>query len=325
MKTSVRGLFRAVFYALMLAGAAFTPAAGSETATATPAANAAPVAEAPDRIAFEVTWDAYYTSADLILSLTDAPIPRVGEKSEYEVYRDLLKSSLVPRFLLLEASVNPMPCLGGLIKKHAREFYDDSEVIDGLNLVNAVTAGFDEPYAFSVFAGNVVQFEKKGEPGKAGNNGYMGFLFSVGDYHIKDNDFIHDQWYEIEWKLKGDRIFSDQKLTWSFRLGGKVHEHADISDAIYVSLRRSRLDYDAPASSILKNSGFEYTFHVTADRFQPISHYLSLEKKWPLKNRKFAFSMAVGGVWETSRKYTGSLSRNKSSDFQLFIRPNIEF
>lgn len=324
MTAGFRNAFFAFCCALLLAGLPWAAAMGDETPAGAPQ-ESAPADDAPDKVSFEVTWDAYYTSADLILSLTDAPIPKVGEKNEFEVYRDLLKSSLVPRFLLLEASVYPMPCLGGWIKHQERDFYDDSELISGLNLVNAVTAGFDEPYAISVFAGNVVQFKKKDEPGKAGNNGYMGFLFSAGDYHIKDNDFIYDQWCEIEWKLKGDRIFSNQKLTWSFRLGGKIHDHSDITDSIYVSLRRSRLDYEAPASSILKNSGFEYTFHVTSDGFQPISHYLSVEKKWPIKDKKIAFSLAVGGVLETSRKYTGSLSRNKSSDFQVFIRPNIEF
>ncbi|MFZ5564141.1 MAG: hypothetical protein ACOZBW_08805 [Thermodesulfobacteriota bacterium] len=322
MAAAFRNIFFVFYCALLLAGPPW-PAAAEEGAGA-PQESPVPD-EAEERVAFEVTWDAYYTSADLILSLTDAPIPKAGEKSEFEVYRDLLKSSLVPRFLLLEASVYPMPCLGGWIKDQAPDFYNDSEAIDGLNLVNVITAGFDEPYAVSVFTGNVVQFQKKGEPSKAGNNGYMGFLFSAGDYHIKDNDFIYDKWCEIEWKLKGDRVFSDQKLTWSFRLGGKIHDHPDITDSIYVSLRRSRLDYEAPASSILKNSGFEYTFHVTADSFKPISHYLSLEKKWPIKDKKFAFSLAVGGIWETSRKYTGLLSRNKSSDFQVFVRPNIEF
>lgn len=297
-------------------------AAGQESAVAdTPAAPSGQ----PDRLQFELEWDAYYTSAAMIVSLTDDPIKRVGEKNEFDVYRDLLRQSFVPRHLLLEASVYPMPSLGSLLKQDQRKFYDDAEVADGFNLLTAVTAGFDEPYAVSLFTGNVVSFEKKGEARKAGNNGYMGYLISAGDYHIKDNTFIYDRWCEIEWKLKGDRVFSNQTLSWSFRVGTKIHDHPDITDAVYISLRRSRLDFDAPAESILKNSGFEYTFSATEGTFKPISHYFSVDKKWPIKDRKLAFSLVLGFVWETDRKYTGGLSRNKSSDFQLFIRPNIYF
>ncbi len=280
--------------------------------------------DAAGRVAFEMEWDAYYTSADLIFSLTDKPIPTVEGKTELEVYRNLLKRSFLPRQMLLEASVYPMSCLGGWLKQDEPRLYDDAK-IGGFNVIDAITSGFEEPYAFSIFAGNVVQFKRKGEPYRAGNNGYMGFLFSFGNYHIKDNDFIYDKWREIEVKLKGDRIFSDLKLLWSFRLGAKFHHNPEITDSVYVSLRRSRLDYAASASDIFKNSGFEYTFSVAADSFKPISHYLLLEKKWPVKSRKFAFSLGVGMIYELRGKYTGSLSRNKASDFQLFLRPNIEF
>ena len=111
------------------------------------------------RLSLELELDAYYSSLDLIASLTDKPIPDVGEKSEFEIYKDLLLSSYLPRFLLLEASVNPMPCLGVLIKENAQDFYEDAEVADGINLVRVVTAGFEEPYALSMFLGNVVVCE----------------------------------------------------------------------------------------------------------------------------------------------------------------------
>ncbi|MDY6824939.1 MAG: hypothetical protein SWH68_14255 [Thermodesulfobacteriota bacterium] len=290
-----------------------------------PAETITPQTARAEGVKFELEWDAYYTSAAAIISMTDDPISKVGEKNEFDVYRDLLKHSFVPSHLLLEASVYPMPCLGSLIKQDQRGFYEDAEVADGFNLLKAVTAGFDEPYAISLFTGNVVSFEKKGEKRKAGNNGYMGYLVSAGDYHIKENEFIYDKWCELEWKLKGDRVFSNQTLSWSFRVGTKIHDHPEITDSVYISLRRSRLDFEAPADSILKNSGFEYTFSATEGTFKPISHYFSVDKKWPLKDKKLAFSLVLGFVWETDRKYTGTLSRNKDSDFQVFIRPNFYF
>lgn len=277
------------------------------------------------RARLELELDAYYTSVDLVLCLTDKPIPDVGEKSEFEIYKSLLLSSYLPRYLLLEASVNPMPCLGVFIKKNASGFYEDAELSEDLNLIKMITAGFEEPYAFSLFLGNVISFKKPGAKRKAGNNGYMGYLVSAGNYHIKDNQLINDSWHELEWKIKGDREFVDQKLQWSFRIGGKFHGNPEIADVFYVSLRRSRLDFEASASSILKNSGIEYTFDVDRRTFHGIRHYFSVDKKWPLKNKRFAFTLAIGFVWEDSRKYSGSLREEGGDNFQVFIQPNLEF
>ncbi len=277
------------------------------------------------RLSIEFELDAYYSSVDLIASLTDKPIPDVGEKSEFEIYKDLLMSSYLPRFLLLEASVNPMPCLGVLIKRNAEDFYEDTQVSGDFNLVQTVTAGFEEPYAFSLFLGNVVSFQRPGEERKAGNNGYMGYLASAGNYHIKDNELIDDNWYEVEWKIKGSREFVTQELQWSFRIGGKFHGNPEIADVLYIAFRRSRLDYEASAKSILKNSGFEYTFDMDSRSFNPVRSYLSVDKKWPFKNEKFAFTLALGFMWEANRKYSGSLGEQGVDNFQVFLRPNLEF
>jgi hypothetical protein len=67
------------------------------------------------RIEFEP--DAYYTNLGLYVALTSAPIPYLGEKTEKEIYRTLLSRFFTPRFLVLEASVNPLPYLGAYTKK----------------------------------------------------------------------------------------------------------------------------------------------------------------------------------------------------------------
>ena len=277
------------------------------------------------RVSVEYEIDAYYSNIGLYINLTDEPIPDAGEKEEFEIYRDLLYSSYIPRFLVLEAAVFPMPNLGVYLKDDANDFYKSADVYSDLNIVKAVTAGFEEPYAFSVFLGNVMKFTKPGEKQKQGNFGYMGYLISVGDYHIKDNELIKDNWYEIEWKIKGDRKFSTHDLHWSFRVGGKLHDNPYIKDVIYLSLRRSMLDLEEYAS-ILKNSGFEYTFDVDSKTLAPLRHYFTVDKKWPVKEQKIAFSLTVGFIWEDAEKYTGPLRDKEGRDnFQVIIRPNILF
>jgi len=154
----------------------------------------------------------------------------------------------------------------------------------------------------------------------------MGYLLSVGDYHIRDNELILDKWAEVEWKVKGDQKFESYKLSWSYRIGAKFHDHRDIKDVVYISLRRSRLDYKASARSIIDNSGIEYRYDMDMNSLSPVRHYFFVDKKLPWKEKHLAASIALGFIWEGSRKYTGSLRRkDRKGDLQLIIRPNIHF
>lgn len=190
-------------------------------------------------ISFDYELDAYYSNASIYIPLTNQAIKDIGEAGEFEVYRTLALQSFNPRFFLIEASINPLPVLGLYLKREQRSFYDDFDISDDLNLIQAITEGFEEPYALSFFLGNVVRFSSPGEYEKTSNKGYTGFLLSVGDQHIKDNVAIDDNWHELEWKLKGDKRFRDRNLSWSFRLGSKTHSHQDITDVYYLGLRRS--------------------------------------------------------------------------------------
>ena len=274
-------------------------------------------------LAFEP--DAYYTSLDLYIALTRTPIPHVGNKSEKDLYLTLLSRAYAPRFLVIEGSVNPLPYAGTYIKERHPNFYDDARITGSFNWVQAVTAGFQEPYAYSVFLGNVVDFSIPNDRHSSGK-GYSGLLYSAGTYHIKDNELIRDDWWEVEWKVKGDRRTEDRKMSWSFRVGSKIHGNPDIMDIYYLSFRRSRLDFRPTGSSIFNNSGFEYTVDMERGTFTPIRHYFFVEKKWPLQGKKIAFTMATGFVWEAARKYSGALAPiGKTSSTQIILRPNIEF
>ncbi len=276
---------------------------------------------------FEVVFepDAYYTDLELIISLTRSPIPHAGEQSETEIYKTLLsRAAVLPRYLVLEASVNPLPSVGVYVRKHDPGYYDDAQISGSFNYVKALTAGFEEPYAVSLFAGDVIGFDVPESKDITGN-GYSGYLFSAGNYHIKDNVLIHDRWKELEWKMKGDRKSPSRKLSWSFRIGAKLHDNTDITDILYLSFRRSRLDYKSEGASFFNNSGFEYTYDMNRKNLHPIRHYFFVDKKWPIENRHMALAVAVGFVWESADKYTGQLASGTGSNFQFILRPNLEF
>jgi hypothetical protein len=297
---------------------------GAAAAPVSSSAADEPVAK-QEWIKVEFEPDAYYTNLGIFLALTEAPIPHVGDQSERDLYVTLLSRAYAPRFLIVEGSVNPLPYAGTYIKKHHENFYDDAQLTGSFNWVQAVTAGFEEPYAVSVFMGNVVDFSFPQDM-KSKGIGYSGLLYSRGTYHIKDNALIRDDWWEMEWKVKGDRKTQDRKLSWSFRIGTKLHGNPDITDIYYLSFRRSRLDYRPKHETFFNNSGFEYTVDLERGTFTPIRHYFFVEKKWPFDNGKMAFSLATGFIWESAGKYTGTLAADHmGSRTQIILRPNIEF
>ena len=273
----------------------------------------------------ELVWElsAYYTDGDLYIPLTRQPIPETSSRDELEIYRQLFLASLKPQVLLLEASVYPMPLAGTWMKRHWSGTYDDV-AIGGLNLLDAVTAGFQEPAAVSAFLGSTLNFVEPGQARKGTNKGNMGYLVSFGTQHIKDNVLLPDDWYEVEWKLKGDRNFVDDKLSWSFRIGTQQHSHPEISDTVYVGLRRGNLDYNAPVLSWLTNSSVDFLLASTTEEFTLARGELLVEKRVPAKLWGLALALQAGFIYESNKQYSGSL-RDDHSTFLFVLRPNLAF
>jgi hypothetical protein len=269
--------------------------------------------------------DPYYSNLGLHIPLTDSAIPDVGESDEPKVYKRLFLSSLTPRFMLLEASIFPMPMFGTYIKTNHRVFYDSTGFGNDLNLIASITAGFQEPYSLSLFFGDVVTFVKPGEVRQGANKGYMGYLFTIADRHIKDNVFINDKSLEIEWKLKGERNFTDEKLSWSFRIGSKLHENRDIADVVYLGLKRSNLDFNSSVLSWLKNSNFNFRWDFGLKDGNIMKQEYLVGKKLPLKNYMFALRIDTGMIWESIKSYSGTLRDRDRDNFTFVFRPNIQF
>ena len=270
--------------------------------------------------------DAYYSNIGLYLSPADSPIPTIDSDNELAIYSDLFLRSYKPHDIVLEASVYPMPVLGVLTRKHAPGFYDDMNISDDFNLIKSVTLGFDEPYALSLFLGNVVKYGEEDISEVGNNKGYMGYLFSIGDRHIKDNRLIDDKWGEFEWKVKGDREVDKLTLSWSFRVGGRWHEHEEIADVYYVGIRRSHFDINAPVLSWVLNSGVDYRIDFDQQSHALIEQRLFFDKKVPIRAWNIGFDMQFGLIWKKAAKYHGSLADEGNGDeFYLVMRPSIEF
>lgn len=289
------------------------------------------------RIEWDYGIDAYYSYGGMIINFTETPMENLGEARELKIYEHLLFSPFkLPRYAVLEASVNPMPVAGVLVRQEAYDIYQRAQVGgESFNLVRAATRGFQEPYAVSLFLGNVARYKplardaeeraKNKQSGYQSSIGYTGYTVSYGSHHIKDNELFNDHWFELEWKIKGDQLFTLQKLQWDYKIGVKLHNNGDISDVAFIGIKRNRLDYTADAWDFLSNSGFEFRLDFKLANLKPVRSYFEVNKKWPIK-KATAFVLALGFTWESESLYSGVLDNYPGGQhFQVLLRPNIEF
>jgi hypothetical protein len=271
-------------------------------------------------------WDPYYTDVDLNIPLTSKPIPTITSDSETVIYRNLIEGSAIPRYMLLEASVYPMPLLGTFLKRHTPGLYKQGQIGNSsINIFESATAGFQEPWAVSAFFGNIANLVRPGETRTGSNLGYTGYLISAGSKHIKNNVLISDKWYELEWKIKGKRNFEDEKLGWSFRLGWKFNTNPGITDVKYISIHRSDLDYRAPFLVWLKNSSLDLKVQFSQQGGKAVREEFIIGKKYPINGKHYSTSLDVGLLWESPDEYAGILRDSSNKSLTLLFRPSIEF
>ena len=273
-------------------------------------------------VSIEYELDPYYSNIGVYVPLTDVEIEEVTLKNEKQIYLKLLKDLFTPRFFLAEASINPLPVMGTWLKKDQTSLYDKAQVSSDLNLIEALTEGFEEPYAASFFLGNVIRFKLQNEETPdAINKGYSGFVLSIGDQHIKQNTLIYDQWYEVEWKLKGDRRIGSIYHSWSFRIGIKVHDNPEIADVSYFGIRRELFNRELKGYKFLQNTGLDLRLNFSQKNSDLVQSDFFVEKRWPGKQGIFILGL---GLKRTDDKYSGSLA-DSTSETRLILRPSFKF
>lgn len=281
---------------------------------------------AQDFIEYDYELDAYYSNVSAFINLDrDKKIEDASNDSEAELYSELVKKTFTPNIFLLEAALYPMPLLGLYIKDTYGYDYRHARYRD-LNLVKAVTAGFEEPYSLSFFLGRMLVFKNRNSEHIGKNRAYIGYLFSIGDYSIKDNIAHKNRWFNAEFKLKGTREKTNQDLDWSFRVGAKINENKNFVNTFYFGARRSSIDYKKSALSIIYNSAFSTMLEFSAENFFMTSAEMMIEKKFPLKwSDKAVFGLGLGYLYNSGEKYKNGLKDEGTEDHQIIFRPNLKF
>ena len=277
---------------------------------------------------YELELDPYYTDVAVTVPFSSAAVTGEEVVGEFDTYRAMLRRALLPRFAVLEASVNPLPVGGVVLRGIDDGYYRRMKVTPSLNLVEALTAGFEEPYALSLFLGNVTDFSHGEKNSGHKHKGYMGYLVSYGNYHIMESRFYSDNWIESEVKVKGDLVTAARKMSWSFRVGDKDHSNRDITDAFYFGLRRDRIDYVKTPLSWLLSAGIDYRADFRQGDLKPLGHYVMTEKNLPVtvRGKTLALSLGLGFQWLSREKYLGRLAeRRLRPETRIMIRPNLKF
>lgn len=273
---------------------------------------------------FDYELDPYCTNAGFYIGFDDDSIKDVGESAELKIYRELLQDIYKPNVIVLEASISPLPIAGVYYKKHHENSYNSFQYNNSFNLIRSVTEGFDDPYALSLFIGNVVIFRKAGS-NDTKNKGYGGLLINVGNKHIRDNILYDDEWIEAEIKTKGDRELETNTLSWGFRVGAKYHSNRMINNTWYVGIKRDFVDF-IDLVSWFDNSSVDYRIDFSQKNGSVLKQYLLMEKNIPLKRFKFAFSIGAGFVWDSYMLYNDKMTDNSNKDrFTVMLRPNLKF
>lgn len=276
---------------------------------------------------FSFDLDQYYSNIEYTFSLTDIPIPKEPYANEQSIYYYLIRNFYLPRYAVLEASIYPIPLAGVYVNKKT-DWQAQSQITKNINIMKSVTAGFPEPWAFSFFLGNVVDFVK--ENNEEAGKGYSGLLFSYGNKHIVNNIMVDDNWVETELKLKGSDVRKKRDVSWSYAIGYKRHYNHEIKDAVYLSIKRNRIDYvlegGNPILNIFtKNSEQEVRIDFDPSRLNEgkITRYEFLFGKKLVISEQVAFSLSIGMLKTLASGYSGSLKQNVDEHWSLIFRPNV--
>ncbi|MEI7841671.1 MAG: hypothetical protein WCI39_01460 [Gallionellaceae bacterium] len=290
-------------------------------------AQSAPAYEEKSKVDWMWEIDPYYTDFGVNIPLTSKPIPTIRSTSEAVIYRELIEGSLIPRFMVVETSIYPMPLLGTYLKASEPNFYGQGRIghHSSVNILESATAGFQEPWAVSAFFGNIAKIVRPGEQRKGSNVGYTGYLISAGVKHIKNNDMIDDRWMEFEWKIKGNVDYFDEKLGWSFRIGSKLHDNELITDVLYLSLYRSNLNAHLPFLDWISNSALDVKMHFAKKTGHLIRQEYVIGKKYPRVGQAYTPTLDIGVVWSSPEEYSGLLRTTEVNTLTLVFRPSVQF
>jgi len=83
---------------------------------------------------------------------------------------------------------------------------------------------------------------------------------------------------------QGKRDYPDEKMSWSFRVGGKFNSNPEITDVVYLGIFRSNLDHRAPMLQWLKNSTLDLKVQFSKRSGKAVRQEFVIGRKFPIES-----------------------------------------
>jgi hypothetical protein len=287
----------------------------------------------------QLTFDIYKPFASIYFNLNRMQKPVALQKGgEGEIYLRLGRRLIFPGYLLFQITGYPLSALSSYLETDYYNTYNRFNLYSDLNILRSVGVGFEEPYAFSVFLGNILYLAYQDSLAnrlKQSGSALGGFLISTGKHQIYNNIYLHNSWYQIELMLVGNlNEPKRRKILWNFRIGAKFHQNEFLRDMFTLSIEHSHTDWRSTGWSLVKNSIFKYQAHLPIplyeDKTHAASHLIFYGKKFPvnLYHTRVLLVLGFGIRWEWIRFYDHNLARfdpDPKSQLIWLIQPNVEF
>ena len=287
----------------------------------------------------QITFDLYKPFASIFVNLKRYQKPlALQQGEEIDIYSRLGRKIFVPGYLLFQATGYPLSALSSYLETDHRTQFNKFTIYEDINLLRSFSSGFEEPYAFSLFAGNVLflaYYDSSQTKRKQSGSALAGFLISTGKHQIYNNIYLHDNWYQFELMLIGN-LNEPQKrrASWNFRFGVKLHHNPLLRDMFTFSMERSHTDWSKTCLSLTRNSIFKYKAHFpipgSKDRTRAAFQLMTFGKKFPANvlDRKLFLVLSLGFRLEWVRNYerdSGQFDEHPARQLIWLIQPNIEF
>ncbi len=291
--------------------------------------------EAP-HTALDLELDPYYSTIDFFIY----PFASSNKKTPVEqkkVFGELLKTSFLPRVIAFELSVNPLPVLAGILGTAAPTAYSaiTPPAPSPLNWIKWLTAKYEEPYAASIFLGNVVRYQGEkplftdAASGKPDGRIQSGLLVSFSPHHLFNNIFVPGVWFETELRFRDRQRTKNKSAEWDFRLGARFSLEPQIEHTVFASAAFERRDFFSPKFLLVENTRLSFRFDKGLGSATGANNFwrfgLTVEKSFPLKNSKFAFTFPLGIVVNINSPYAAGAAWGAQDPFGILFMPGFKF
>ncbi len=276
-------------------------------------------------IGCELALDVYEPYVSFSTDLRKRYTVKEVENDELELYKLMVKNAFVPGYFSTEFSVYPVLVTSAYIRADHPNTYESMSFAGGeLNVFESLSAEFTDPFAFSFFLGEIMDFRKQ-IFGKAPESGFglMGYVLTIGPYSSFNNLIHKDYWFEIKWKIKGLKTFDKKERTWNLVMGYTFHENDEFLNTFNFEIYRS-LKSRHKRIRFLENT--EYHFEA---KLSPEIQFSNL-----LSKQQFGFSV---GIFYPLKKWFAKLSTgmkrqlyyedngNQLLNYQFFFVPTLTF